>query len=82
MKVITLRFKVSISIVHEYVPNARRVFVKPASENDWEVIELNAGYVEQNLLSQVAVVASGQPIFMQVHQTRIQLIVGMKQRKY
>ena len=35
------------------VPKAATVTVEPASENDWEVVELNAGYLEQHILQQV-----------------------------
>ena len=35
------------------VPKAQFVSVEPESEDDWELVELNATYVEENLLSQV-----------------------------
>lgn len=34
-------------------PAALSVSVEPASEDDWEVVELNAGYLEEQLLNQV-----------------------------
>lgn len=35
------------------VPHAASVTVEPASEDDWEVVELNAEYLEGQLLTQV-----------------------------
>ncbi|KAJ2740185.1 Peroxisome biosynthesis protein pex1, partial [Coemansia sp. BCRC 34301] len=36
--------------------------VEPASADDWEILSLNAGVVEERLLQQARVVAVGQPI--------------------
>ncbi|KAJ2013232.1 Peroxisome biosynthesis protein pex1, partial [Coemansia sp. S680] len=36
--------------------------VEPASADDWEILSLNAGAVEERLLQQARVVAVGQPI--------------------
>ena len=33
-------------------PQAVSVTVEPASEDDWEVVQLNAGYLEEQLLNQ------------------------------
>eukprot|EP00887_Chlorella_sp_A99_P002124 scaffold21.g2124.t1 len=44
------------------VPEAASVTVEPASEDDWEVVELNAEFLEQQLLTQVGVVGAAQPL--------------------
>jgi peroxin-1 len=41
---------------------ASRVDVEPVSEDDWEILTLHAGYLEEKLLSQVRVVYPGQII--------------------
>ncbi|KAK9837165.1 hypothetical protein WJX81_007626 [Elliptochloris bilobata] len=41
-------------------PAAQSVCVEPDSTDDWEQLELNAGYVEEQLLNQVGVVRAGQ----------------------
>ena len=43
----------------EGVPAAASLTVEPASEDDWEIIELNAGYLEEHLLNQVCMLATG-----------------------
>ena len=35
------------------LPVAESISVEPANADDWEVVELNAGYLEENALSQV-----------------------------
>ena len=35
------------------LPRASTVTVEPASESDWEMVELNAGFLELNILQQV-----------------------------
>ncbi|KAK9802910.1 hypothetical protein WJX73_005371 [Symbiochloris irregularis] len=42
------------------VPAAEMVTVEPASEDDWEMVELNAAHVEQTLLNQAGVACEGQ----------------------
>ena len=37
------------------VANATSVEVEPATEDDWEILELNAGFVEDHILSQVLI---------------------------
>ena len=37
------------------VANAVSVEVEPATEDDWEILELNAGFVEDHILSQVLI---------------------------
>ncbi|BDA47966.1 probable peroxisome biogenesis factor 1 [Coccomyxa sp. Obi] len=43
------------------VPLASSVSVEPADADDWEQVELNAEYMEEQLLNQVGVVSVGQP---------------------
>ncbi|KAK9907564.1 hypothetical protein WJX75_006024 [Coccomyxa subellipsoidea] len=43
------------------VPLATDVSVEPANVDDWEQVELNADYMEEQLLNQVGVVSVGQP---------------------
>ncbi|KAI9021917.1 P-loop containing nucleoside triphosphate hydrolase protein [Hyaloraphidium curvatum] len=51
--------KVSVEFVKNAVRGSR-VHVEPATEDDWEILELQAGYLEEQLLSQVRVVSAGQ----------------------
>ena len=43
------------------LPAAAAVTVEPAGPDDWELVECHAGDVEADLLTQVGVVAVGQP---------------------
>ncbi|KAL4452226.1 hypothetical protein ABPG75_007888 [Micractinium tetrahymenae] len=43
-------------------PPALSVTVEPASEDDWEVVEMNAGFLEEQLLTQVGVASPAQPL--------------------
>lgn len=64
----------------EFVKNVARgitVHVEPASEDDWEILELQAEYLEEQLLSQVRVVSPGQIMSVWIRgQTPISLRVG------
>lgn len=42
------------------VAAATRISVEPVSEDDWEVVELNAEHLEEQLLNQVRLVSAGQ----------------------
>ncbi|KAK9829370.1 hypothetical protein WJX72_005440 [[Myrmecia] bisecta] len=44
-----------------HVPPAVGVSVEPVSVDDWEVVELHAEYMEEQLLNQVGAVRAGQP---------------------
>lgn len=46
---------------------ASKVEIEPASEDDWEVLELNADYLEEQILNQVGVLHEGQrfPVWVQ-----------------
>lgn len=46
----------------ESVPTATTVMVEPASEDDWEVIELHSQFLEERLLSQVQFVFEGETL--------------------
>ncbi|KAJ2810257.1 Peroxisome biosynthesis protein pex1, partial [Coemansia furcata] len=52
---------VSVSYVAD-VGTCTATEVEPASADDWEILSLNAGAVEERLLQQARVVAVGQPI--------------------
>ncbi|KAH8109796.1 AAA-domain-containing protein [Phellopilus nigrolimitatus] len=52
---------VEIGLLHD-LPIATSVTTEPYSADDWEIIELHAAYVEQNLLSQVRVASVGQEV--------------------
>jgi peroxin-1 len=59
------------------IPLAQRVFVEPVSVDDWEIVELQAQYIEMNMLSQVAVVKEGQQIPIWIgRQTLVKLKIG------
>ena len=41
------------------VPEAKALSVEPASEDDWELVEIHADYMEEQLLNQVRFYHSG-----------------------
>ncbi|KAI8823778.1 P-loop containing nucleoside triphosphate hydrolase protein [Fimicolochytrium jonesii] len=49
------------------IPNGTSVNVEPLSVDDWEILELHAGYLEEQFLNQVRVVWDGQiiPVWVQ-----------------
>ncbi|KAK2077572.1 hypothetical protein QBZ16_004417 [Prototheca wickerhamii] len=49
------------------LPVAESISVEPANADDWEVVELNAGYLEEHALSQVAIVSVQQPLPFWIH---------------
>ncbi|CAO3681391.1 Peroxisome biosynthesis protein pex1 [Rhizopus azygosporus] len=59
------------------VPECSTVHVEPLTEDDWEILELHAGYVEDNLLSQVRTVYNNQIMCVWIHgKTLVKLVVG------
>lgn len=59
------------------VPDCTTVSVEPLTEDDWEILELHAGYVEEHLLSQLRVVYSDQIICVWIHgKTLVRLVVA------
>eukprot|EP01105_Mastigella_eilhardi_P024813 TRINITY_DN6551_c0_g1_i1.p1 TRINITY_DN6551_c0_g1~~TRINITY_DN6551_c0_g1_i1.p1 ORF type:complete len:816 (-),score=186.40 TRINITY_DN6551_c0_g1_i1:30-2210(-) len=46
----------------EKVATATTVLVEPASPDDWEILELNAGFIEEQLLSQIQYVFEGERV--------------------
>ncbi|KAI9306558.1 P-loop containing nucleoside triphosphate hydrolase protein [Cunninghamella echinulata] len=49
------------------IPECTSVNVEPHTEDDWEILELHAGYVEENLLSQIRVVYTNQLMCVWIH---------------
>lgn len=59
------------------VTECTTVSVEPLTEDDWEILELHAGYVEENLLSQIRVVYTNQVMCVWIHgKTLVRLIVA------
>ncbi|KAI9267401.1 P-loop containing nucleoside triphosphate hydrolase protein [Sporodiniella umbellata] len=59
------------------VPDCTTVNVEPLTEDDWEILELHAGYVEDNLLGQVRAVYNNQIMCVWIHgKTLVKLAVG------
>ncbi|KAL0051151.1 hypothetical protein WJX82_002808 [Trebouxia sp. C0006] len=66
---------VSVRVVTD-IPEAIGVCVEPLSVDDWEVVEQNAGHMEEQILSQVGVVQAGQAFpFWARQQTKLLLKV-------
>ncbi|KLO10316.1 AAA-domain-containing protein [Schizopora paradoxa] len=66
---------VDIGLVHD-LPIATSVTTEPVTADDWEIVELHASYVEQNLLSQVRVAFISQEVDVWVFgRTRARLLV-------
>ncbi|XP_054167503.1 uncharacterized protein LOC128964876 isoform X2 [Oppia nitens] len=40
--------------------NARKCYLKPITENDWEILSMNSTFIETNLLNQIRVLTLGQ----------------------
>lgn len=61
------------------IPSCNRICVDPVSIDDWEILELHAGYIENQLLHQVRVVFLGQllPIWIQNHMCVVVKIVDL-----
>ncbi|KAL7752309.1 Peroxisome biosynthesis protein pex1 [Sorochytrium milnesiophthora] len=58
------------------VPTTKRVFVEPLTEDDWEIMQMNAGALEERLLKQIKVVYAGQIIPVYVNsQTTVKIRV-------
>ncbi|KAI9481479.1 MAG: P-loop containing nucleoside triphosphate hydrolase protein [Benjaminiella poitrasii] len=59
------------------VPECSTVHVEPLTEDDWEILELHAGYVEENLLGQIRVVYMNQTMCVWIHgKTLVRLTVA------
>ncbi|KIJ51215.1 hypothetical protein M422DRAFT_223669 [Sphaerobolus stellatus SS14] len=66
---------VEIGLLHDR-PVAKSVSTEPISSDDWEILELHAGYVEENFLSQVRAASVGQEIDVWVlGRTRVRFTV-------
>ncbi|KAJ8659027.1 hypothetical protein O0I10_005409 [Lichtheimia ornata] len=49
------------------ISDCASVNVEPYTEDDWEILELHAGYVEENLLSQIRAVYTNQLMCVWIH---------------
>lgn len=59
------------------VPECATVSVEPLTEDDWEILELHAGYVEEHLLSQIRAVYTDQTMCVWIHgKTLVRLVVA------
>ncbi|KAI8080872.1 P-loop containing nucleoside triphosphate hydrolase protein [Thamnidium elegans] len=59
------------------VTECTTVSVEPLTEDDWEILELHAGYVEEHLLSQIRVVYTDQIMCVWIHgKTLVRLVVA------
>ncbi|PVV02110.1 hypothetical protein BB560_003446, partial [Smittium megazygosporum] len=67
---------VHVELIHP-VQQCKSIEMVPENADDWEMLELNAEKIEQNLLSQVRVVAESQPILFWLNDSvRIKLIAA------
>lgn len=57
---------VSVAVV-PFAPVASRVEVDPATADDWDILQMHAHFVEDELLSQISVLGPGQRFPMWVH---------------
>jgi hypothetical protein len=60
------------------VPLGKRISVEPMTVDDWEILELNAGLLEEQFLNQVRVVYLNQIITIWLDQSSIRVQVGGK----
>ncbi|KAI9322670.1 P-loop containing nucleoside triphosphate hydrolase protein, partial [Dichotomocladium elegans] len=49
------------------ISDCASVHVEPYTEDDWEILELHAGYVEENLLSQIRAIYTNQLMCVWIH---------------
>ncbi|KAJ7297317.1 hypothetical protein O6H91_Y065500 [Diphasiastrum complanatum] len=66
--------------VQKNVFEAKSVAVEPATEDDWEILELNAEYLENHILSKVGVVQESQcfPVWVQGETVLILKVISTK----
>ncbi|GBG32884.1 26S proteasome regulatory subunit 6B [Hondaea fermentalgiana] len=57
---------ISVAVV-PFAPVAARVEVDPATADDWDILQMHAHFVEDELLSQISVLGPGQRFPMWVH---------------
>ncbi|RKP37956.1 P-loop containing nucleoside triphosphate hydrolase protein, partial [Dimargaris cristalligena] len=70
---LTSGVQVNVTLVAN-IPPCRSAEVEPLDSDDWEIIELNAGLIEETLLTQVRLISEHQPITFWVnHSTVIRL---------
>ncbi|KAJ1991883.1 Peroxisome biosynthesis protein pex1 [Dimargaris cristalligena] len=70
---LTSGVQVNVTVVAN-IPPCRSAEVEPLDSDDWEIIELNAGLIEETLLTQVRLISEHQPITFWVnHSTVIRL---------
>lgn len=67
--------RVRVSQCDDDVPPAASVSVEPADPDDWEVVELNAGHLENAVLTQTGVASKAQKLPLWVHGTQVVLAV-------
>ncbi|KAL9964534.1 hypothetical protein ACROYT_G028189 [Oculina patagonica] len=62
------------------IPSCNRISMDPVSANDWEILELHAGYIESQLLNQVRVVFPNQllPIWIQNNMCVVVQVVNLE----
>jgi peroxin-1 len=51
------------------IPDAHRVHVEPVSPDDWEILELNQHFIEEQFINQVNVLFERETIPLWIHQT-------------
>lgn len=63
-----VQLRVQRALVVEF---PRRVELKPCTPDDWELVELHAGYLEAEILRQIAVVYAGQTLPIWIHAQKL-----------
>ena len=54
---------------------AKNVYVRPSSESDWEILELNADKIQNSLLNQISIIKQNQKMVIFCDQMHIQVDV-------
>lgn len=60
-----------------YPKKASRIYVEPTSSDSWEIIESNAGWLEDQLMTQIRIVSEGQTFPVWVYSSAISIRVGI-----
>jgi hypothetical protein len=75
-KLMALNPQMSVDVTFLSPAVANSINVSPLSADDWEILETNSEWLEDNLMTQVRVVAAGQILPLWVHNLAIFVRVG------
>ena len=69
--------KTTVRPIKEQIPSGVSVQVEPLTEDDWEIVELHAQFLEEQMLNQVRILYNGLVFPLSIGQIIIRLKVGI-----